>query len=303
MSDHRARVTGGQLRICQLNIGSLLEPDWDRRQSEIVSWIDHLQPDVVCLQEVWQSGRTPNSADQIVEALDTPMEWTFGGHGVQGTLSREPGAEFGSAILSRWPIDGQSVHRLPTYDDSDPIVNSVPWELLQVSTAGLDIFSTHLAPAPSHGLHRRMQVLAIDDIIGQARGTKDDHRGFGQRRTGMPPLLCGDFNAEPDSDEIRFLCGLTSFDDRTTFYQDAWRVAGTGEGLTQDWRDNYIAEGLNIPRKRIDYVFVGDPFLREGDAGRVLDAQLAFHEPRTGIVASDHRGLVVDVVWPDRPKG
>jgi hypothetical protein len=35
----------------------------------------------------------------------------------------------------------------------------------------------------------------------------------------------------------------------------------------------------------------------------VLDAQLAFHEPLTGTVASDHSGLVVDVVWPDRPPG
>ena len=44
----------------------------------------------------------------------------------------------------------------------------------------------------------------------------------------MPPILCGDFNAEPDSDEIRFLCSLTALDGRTTFFQDAWRVAGDG---------------------------------------------------------------------------
>ena len=46
---------------------------------------------------------------------------------------------------------------------------------------------------------------------------------------------------------------------------------------------------------------LGDPFLRRGNAGRVLSAALAFHEPITGILASDHCGLVVDIVWPDRP--
>ena len=117
----------------------------------------------------------------------------------------------------------------------------------------------------------------------------------------MPAVLCGDFNAEPGSDEIRFLSSLTALDGRTTFWQDAWRVAGDGPGLTQDWRTNPIAAGLNVHRKRIDYVFVGDPFLREGDAGRVLSADLAFDEARTGVLASDHRGLVVDVVWPTRP--
>jgi endonuclease/exonuclease/phosphatase family metal-dependent hydrolase len=117
----------------------------------------------------------------------------------------------------------------------------------------------------------------------------------------MPPILCGDFNAEPDSDEIRFLSSLTMLDGRTTFYQDAWRVAGDGPGYTQDWRTNRIAASLNVHRKRIDYVFVGDPFLRQGSAGRVLSASVAFDSPLTGVLASDHAGLVVEVAWPSKP--
>ena len=117
----------------------------------------------------------------------------------------------------------------------------------------------------------------------------------------MPPILCGDFNAEPDGDEIRFLCSLTALDGRTTSFQDAWRAAGEGPGYTQDWRANAIADSMNVNRKRIDYVFVGDPFLRTGSAGRVLSASLAFHEPLTGVLASDHYGLSVDIVWPQRP--
>ena len=58
---------------------------------------------------------------------------------------------------------------------------------------------------------------------------------------------------------------------------------------------------MNLPPKRIDYVFVGNPYRRPGGAGRVLGCELAFHEPRTGTLASDHYGLVVDVAWPTRP--
>ena len=117
----------------------------------------------------------------------------------------------------------------------------------------------------------------------------------------MPAILCGDFNAEPDSDEIRFLCGLTTLDGRDDLLPG--RLAASparGPGYTQDWRDNPIAADLNVHRKRIDYVFVGDPFRRDGDAGRVLSAALAFDEPAApASLASDHAGLVVDVVWPD----
>jgi endonuclease/exonuclease/phosphatase family metal-dependent hydrolase len=164
------------------------------------------------------------------------------------------------------------------------------------------VFSCHLAPAPTHGLHRQVQVLAIDDIIRAARGDQDVLSGFGHRRTSMPAVLCGDFNAEPDSDEIRFLCSLHALEGRTVYYQDAWRLAGDGPGYTQDWRANAIAASMNVHHKRIDYVFVGDPFMRAGDAGRVLRAELAFHEQLTGVHASDHYGLVVDLRWPARPR-
>src|SRR5262249_35695414 len=123
----------------------------------------------------------------------------------------------------------------------------------------------------------------------------------GRRRAGMPPILAGDFNAGPDSDEIRFLPSLTMLEGRMTFYQDAWRVAGEGPGYTQDWRTNRIAASLNVHRKRIDYVFVGDPFLRKGRAGRAVSAALAFDVPPTGGLASRPPGLVVDVVGPSRP--
>lgn len=296
-------MADGVLRIVQLNAGSLLEPGWDERRLEIVAWLDRLEPDVVCLQEIWEDPTNPNTGRWVAGRLGhQPWHVAFGGGAFGPTLWPDPALRFGSAVLSRWPIDDHAVHLLPVAHD-DPMVTAVPWELLWVSTAGLDVFSTHLAAAPHWGDHRARQVVAVDELVRATRGDKDGPARPGQRREGMPAILCGDCNAEPDSDEIRFLCGLTVLDGRTTFFQDAWRAAGDGPGLTQDWRTNPLADAMNIHRKRIDYVFVGDPFLRRGNAGRVLSAAVCFDEPLTGVLASDHAGLVVDVAWPDRPVG
>ena len=296
-------MTASALRVAQLNAGSLLEPDWPARRLEIVAWLRRLEPDVVCFEEIWQDTNTSNTAEWIAHhAPETRYHWSFGGAPFGSELWPDQSLLFGSAVLSRWPIDESRYHRLPIASDEDPVARGVPWELFHVRTAGLDVFACHLAAAPMHGLHRQRQVVAIDEIIREVRGDLDATQFPGQPRAAMPPILCGDFNAEPESDEIRFLCSMTALDGRTTGYQDAWRVAGDGPGHTQDWRVNTIADSTNVPRKRIDYVFVGDPWFREGKAGRVLSAALAFDDPITGVNASDHAGLVVDLVWPQRPE-
>lgn len=299
-------MTGGDatptLRVVQLNAGTLLERGWAERRHEVVAWLERLQPDIACLQEIWEADGSPNTAGWIVEQLTGTWHWHFGGAPFADWLWPDPSLQFGSAVLSRWPIDAATYHRLPVAaDPEDPMLTAVPWELLHVRTAGLDVFSCHLAAPPLHGRHRLAQVLAIDELVRAARGELDDSPRPGRRRPGMPAILCGDCNAEPDSDEIRFLTSRAVVDGRTAFWQDAWRVAGEGPGFTQDWCTNPIAASMNVHRKRIDYVLVGDPFAREGGAGRVLRADLAFHESLTGSTASDHAGLVVDLAWPSRP--
>lgn len=300
-------VTGDPptLRVVQLNAGSLLEHGWDRRRHEVVAWLERLEPDVVCLQEIWQRIDDPstNSAAWIAErAGDVGAHMYFGGGEFDRSLWPDADVLFGSAVLSRWPVRGDTT-MLPVEDDpEDRFPAQVPWELVHVDTAGLDVYSCHLASAPRHGHHRRRQVLAVEAHVRATRGDRDGAANTRGPRSAMPAILCGDFNAEPDSDEIRFLTSLCDLEGRRTYFQDAWRVAGDGSpGWTQQWRTHPIAEALNVPRKRIDYVFVGDPFGRSGGAGRVLDARLAFHESLTGVMASDHIGICVDVLWPDRP--
>lgn len=288
------------LKVMTLNVGSLFEPDWEVRSLEIVAWLNKVKPDVVCLQEVYQPPSAEHAAVFVAKLAESQWYVAFGGGPIE-VPAAENGSQFGSAILSRWPIDHHKYYPLPHPDDGQPnATHRMPWGLLSVRTAGLDIFSTHLVPAPQQGRDRQRQVLAIDDIVRRACPANDELRVDG-RPVGMPPIVCGDFNAEPESDEIRFLRGLTSLADRSTFYQDAWATAGDGVGFTQDWSSNPMAADLNVHRKRIDYVFVGDPFRRIGNAGRILSASIVCDRPLVALHPSDHCGVLAEVEWPTRP--
>jgi endonuclease/exonuclease/phosphatase family metal-dependent hydrolase len=261
-----------------------------------------MQPDVVCLQEIWQTDDEPNTGGWVAQHASGDWHWEFGGFGRPDAVAAgvDPSRRFGSAILSRWPIDAVEVMMLPVSAGAPgpPHVQvrppalpaGMPFALLHVRTAGLDVYSTHLQPAAAQASHRVRQVLFVDDEIGR---TYDP-------ASSMPPILCGDFNAEPTSDEIRFLTSNAVIEGRSTYFQDAWAVLHDGGGFTWD-PANHLAARSNEPRRRIDYVFVGDPSKHADGAGRVVGASLAFHEPRTGTLASDHYGVCVDVVWPTRP--
>src|SRR4051794_5978244 len=179
-------MTDGHLRVVQLNVGSLIEPDWEHRRHEIVAWLERLAPDVVCLQEIWESETGANTAGWIVGELRGAWHWSFGGHPFHTSIWPDPTLRFGSAILSRWPLDDTHLFRLPTAEDDDPVVARVPWELFHARTAGLDVFSTHLAAAPSQTHHRTLQVHAIDAHMREIRGDLDAAVPFGQTRPHAP---------------------------------------------------------------------------------------------------------------------
>lgn len=265
-------------------------------------WLDDLEPDVVCLQEVWEGAGSTNTGGWIADHASGEWFWAFGGFAspTSERTKADSTFRFGSAILSRWPIDSVDVMSLPSRPDGRALPHVTLWppalprdftfELLHVRTAGLDVYSTHLQPMRAQAALRVEQVLFIDDAIGR---TYDPV-------SSLPPILCGDFNATPESDEIRFLTGCAVIDGRSTCFNDAWTAVNDQPGMTQDLANDQY-EVFNEPPKRIDYVFVGDPSLRREGAGRVLSASLAFNQPRTGVFASDHYGLCVDVHWPFRP--
>ncbi|MDB4952630.1 MAG: Endonuclease/exonuclease/phosphatase [Myxococcales bacterium] len=281
---------GQNLRVVTLNFWGT-EPPLERRVALAVKQLRALAPDVVCLQEV-----QPLDHGTTADALAAPLgmhahyakacEWADGAWG-PGSKAGEQGL----AILSRAPLLDNRVLALPDPRDGDIRI------LLsgQVATSGGPIWvhTTHLHYKLDDGVARERQVCAIDAAI-RAERTNDS----------APQILCGDFNATPDSDEIRFLRGLTTLEGRRTHFQDAWlrlhREPGPGDGPAEGitWssenRHTRPLRSLDLDR-RIDYVLVTSR--KKDGRGTVADCRVVMTE-REGtdeICASDHYGVVADI--------
>jgi len=105
--------------------------------------------------------------------------------------------------------------------------------------------------------------------------------------------VAGDFNAEPDATAIRYLCGLATLEGTSTYFQDAWRLAGDGgPGLT--WSNANPHAALDAePDRRLDYIFSG--FHGRSAAGRPLACRVVADAPVDGVWPSDHFGVLADL--------
>jgi endonuclease/exonuclease/phosphatase family metal-dependent hydrolase len=246
--------------------------NWEERLPLVVDALLAADPDVIALQEVWHDGVT-SSADVIAEALG--HEATFA-----GTIELEDGVRFGNAVVSRWPITAEEVVRLPAA--------SKPDEHRLVLRADIDgprgpfqVYCTHLNWRMDHSAVRQEQVRAVAELVARSRP-----------RT-YPPVLCGDFNAEPTSAEVQMLTGLREVPVDDVVFTDVWNSVHPGEtGFTWDHVNPYAASQLEWNR-RIDYVFAGWP--KAGGAGHPVACELLGTEPVGGVWPSDHFGLVADL--------
>ena len=284
------------LRLVTLNLWGTEAP-LDRRLALALRQLAALDPDVVCLQEVrpldGRQGATTGHwlADRLSRHLlyAPSMRWDDGAF---GPGSR--GGEEGLAILSRWPLLARRSLRLP---------EARPTETRQLLSAQLAteagpiwVHTTHLHYRLDDGNARAAQVIAIDDAI----------RACGRGNDDPPQLLCGDFNATPDSDEARFLRGLTTLAGRRTHFQDAWlrchdeppRGAGPEAGITWSSENRFTRplRSLDLDR-RIDHVYVTTR--KKDGRGTVLRCEVVLTE-RDGdgahaICASDHFGVLAEV--------
>ena len=261
-----------------LNIWNILT-DWPDRRAEIVAWVDRLQPDLISLQEVIESNDGQNQARWIAEAADREYHVAYAGEKLWNDIGL-----FGNAVLSHWPIDAEHSMALA----GETVADDVRRSIVHARTNGLDMFATHLNWKFDDGITREAQVQEVAAFI-------DEHA---DPTSALPPILAGDFNAEPDSTEIRFLTGSTTIDGKSTYYQDAWRVAGgRGEGFTWDNR-NINAAAEREPDRRIDYIFSGWRKDNTKGAGRVAFACVVCDRALTGAFASDHFGLFAEIETP-----
>ena len=241
----------------------------------MVAWLDLLDADVVCLQEVIENEDGTNQAAYLAGRARTSYEVAYAGSPSNADPAQS--RRFGNAVLSRWPIESTAEEALS--------LSALPGDIqrlaLHVRTHGLDVFCTHLAWRPDDGAVREAQVRQLVEFIRRRHDP-----------ALAPPILAGDMNADPESNEIRYLSGLGSLGGDATYFQDAWRLAGgAGPGWTWDNRNPFAAE-MREPDRRIDYIFVG---WRLGSRVWVRRAEVIGDRALTGTYATDHFGLLADV--------
>lgn len=279
------------LRIATLNIWNKAGP-WPERRELIRREIEALRPDVLGLQEVLRL--TVDGVPQLVPDRDQATELALGlGYEVAfaPAMHYGDGLLFGNALLSRHPITEATTVALPARDASE--ARCLLHACVQTPHGPLPVFVTHLNWKLHHGSVRLEQVRAVVSEIF-ARAPVDEAK--------LPPVLMGDFNAEPESDEIRYLTGRATVENRSVYFADAWIYGGDGSaGYTFDRRNRFAALAHEPPR-RIDYIFVRGPDRKL--RGEPLVTRLAFATPVStpsgDLWPSDHFGLVTDIAASPR---
>ena len=272
MTDQRKKngAIETRLRVLTWNIWWRFGP-WEHRQPAIAATLARLDADVIAIQEVW-SDETTNLAAELAAEL--------GYHHVFASGKDMKGFGFGNALLSRWPIaryESTMLHgqketgegRLALFAEVDGPRGPLP------------VFSTHLNWRYDHSHIRQRQVADLARFVDRMRPWT------------FPPIVCGDFNADPASEEIRMLTGLTACPVEGLVFHDAWLWAsGGGPGYTWDNANPYVVAEFE-PDRRIDYILVGWPEAR--GAGHVVDCRIAGNEPVGGVWPSDHHAVLAEL--------
>jgi endonuclease/exonuclease/phosphatase family metal-dependent hydrolase len=265
------------LSVLTLNLWHDQGP-WPERAARVREWIERLNPDLIGFQEVLRGG---SGRDMLAELLDR-RSYHFA-HAPATPFWREDSAyhpgEFGNAIASRFPILESEAIALPDAGDGEK--RSALSATLDSPLGRVSFTCTHLHWKFRHGEVRERQVQAVCDLVLRRRV-----------RGGFPSILVGDFNAEPDSAEIRYVTGLQSLAGRSVAFLDAWRTVGQGAGITWSNRNAYARLALE-PDRRIDYIFTGFP-LRSG-VGQLLDCRVVCNDEKDGVWPSDHFGVYAEL--------
>lgn len=263
------------LKVVTLNLWGE-QPPLARRMQLCLEGLRALSPDLIGLQEVRQvPGTVENQAETLARGLGPEWQWHYAAATPWG------GGDEGLAILSRFPIVARDAHELPHAVATERRLLLAA--TVQAPQGNVECYTTHLNYRLTDGGKREDQVLAADEIIGRSQ-------------SDMPKIWTGDFNATPDSDEIRFLRGLHTSGGRRTFWQDAWeRRHGREDGFTWSHANPYTARLRWLERdRRLDYIFVST--MKRDGRGVVHDCRIVLDRAAAdGALPSDHFGLFAEV--------
>ncbi|WP_419993115.1 endonuclease/exonuclease/phosphatase family protein [Streptomyces boninensis] len=274
------------IRVMTWNLWWRFGP-WQERGKAILDVLRRERPDVLALQEVWARG-DDNFAGWLADELG--MHWTWAPSPQPDRWRRrieEPGEgpefDVGIALLSRWPIAERAVLRLPAGEEPDDGQQALYARVEGPDGLRIPCFTTHLLSSGYASATRCAQVRALARFVAERRGDGP-----------FPPVVTGDFNAEPDSDEMRLLCGTkTAPAVPRQILLDAWRYAAPEQPWqTWDMANPHAATHLEWDA-RIDYVLLGPP--GPGGIGHVRAVRRAGDAPVDGVWPSDHYAVVAEL--------
>jgi endonuclease/exonuclease/phosphatase family metal-dependent hydrolase len=266
----------GKLRLVTLNLWNQQGP-LEKRMKLCSEQLSALQPDVIALQEVRQSAAVPNQAATLASALG--MQFHF------ANATPWDGGEEGLAILSKHPIVARGDRELPHATEKERRI--CVHARVETPSGPLDAYTVHLNYRGTHGQIREDQIVATEAFMREL----PDGR--------IPKVLMGDFNARPDSDEIRWLKGLRSVNGRRVYFQDSWAHLHPLEpGWTWAKSNPYTDAMAWLERdRRIDYIFVGATNL--DGSGMLLDCRVVLDVPDAeGNFPSDHYAVMAEIQVP-----
>jgi endonuclease/exonuclease/phosphatase family metal-dependent hydrolase len=244
-----------QLRVLVFNIHAGKDGAGIHNLARVAELIAGHRADVALLQEVDRGTRRSGGEDQLATLMHST-----GMHGAMGKTLDYDGGEYGIALLSRWPIEADTMVRLPVTPEQTRSGGSREPRGAHVvrvrHPAGpIVVINTHL-DASRDDLWRRQEA---GHLIALARSLDS---------SGAAVLIGGDINSTPESEVQAMIRGAGLV--------DAWRLCGSGGGYT------FRADSLV---KRIDYLYL------TGEA-RCSSARVL------ATLASDHRPLLVEVRLP-----
>jgi endonuclease/exonuclease/phosphatase family metal-dependent hydrolase len=259
------------IRVVTWNVWGRYGADCEARQAALEQTLEQTAPDLVCLVEAWRQGDSTQPG-RVAARLGLAH------HRFVGDWEQEDWVS-GIGFVSRWPMTEPRRRPLRAEDGSGF------GEAVHVAVAGergsIQLFAVMLDyPLHASGL-RQHQVRQLVQYIAETASRRD------------PIVVCGDFNAGPDSDEIRMLTGRSAPAAPGMVFYDAWEVAGDGSpGFTWSNRNPLAAIGL-YPDRRFDYIFSAWP--RRGGVGHPTGCSLLGVRAPGEQQVSDHYGLAADL--------
>jgi endonuclease/exonuclease/phosphatase family metal-dependent hydrolase len=259
------------VRLVTWNVWGRYGEEWEQRQSGIEQALLEVSADVICLVEAWrdEDGTQP---DRIARRIGLSHHWFVGDLEVEDWVS-------GVGVVSRWPMTQPVRRPLPSEDGSG--FGEAVHVVVEGERGPIQLYVAVLDHPLDASALRQAQVRKLGRFVQE--GSRRRH----------PIVVCGDFNASPDSDEIRMLTGRSAVTAAGLVFYDAWEVAGDGgPGFTWSNRNPLAAAGL-YPDRRFDYILSAWP--RLGGAGHPTHCELIGVRPPDQLQLSDHYGVVADL--------